>query len=57
MNIEIRKISELDYPAVVKVTREAFWNLYVPGCDEHYLAHVMRMHPDYIPELCFAAVH
>jgi predicted N-acetyltransferase YhbS len=57
MDVEIRGISEPDYQAVVKVTREAFWNLYVPGCDEHYLAHVMRTHPDYIANLCFAAVH
>jgi predicted N-acetyltransferase YhbS len=57
MNIEIRRISEPDYPAVINITREAFWNLYVPGCDEHYLAHVMRNHPDYIAELSFAAVH
>jgi predicted N-acetyltransferase YhbS len=54
MNIEIRPTTEVDYPAIVKVTREAFWNLYVPGCDEHYLAHIMHTHPDYLPQLCFA---
>ncbi|WP_334330419.1 GNAT family N-acetyltransferase [Companilactobacillus sp. HBUAS59699] len=31
--------------------REAFWNLYVPGCAEHYLAHEIRFHEDFIPEL------
>lgn len=56
MDVEIRKIAEVDYPAIVKVTRAAFWNLYVPGCDEHYLAQVMRAHPDYLAELSFAAV-
>lgn len=38
------------------MTREAFWNLYVPGCNEHYLVHVMRNHRDYIPEMEFIAV-
>ncbi|MFC6322352.1 GNAT family N-acetyltransferase [Companilactobacillus baiquanensis] len=31
--------------------RESFWNLYVPGCAEHYLAHTIRTHSDFIPEL------
>ena len=57
MNVEIRKISEPDYSAIVKVTREAFWDLYVPGCDEHYLAHVMCTHPDYMAELSFVAMY
>ena len=34
-------------------TVEAFWNLSVPGCDEHYYVHVMRSHADFIPELDF----
>lgn len=33
--------------------RSAFWNVYAPGCSEHYLAHTMRAHPDFIPELDF----
>ena len=33
------------------VIRRAFWNLYVPGCAEHYVAHVMRPHGDFVPEL------
>ena len=36
-----------------KITREAFYNLYVPGCTEHYLVHIMREHKDFIPELDF----
>lgn len=31
--------------------REAFWNVYRPGCLEHYVLHVLRDHPDFIPEL------
>lgn len=36
--------------------REAFRNLNVPGCDEHYLAHILRGHEDFIPELDLVAV-
>ena len=49
----IRNETPADYPAVEHLTREAFWNQYVPGCSEHYLVHVMRSHPDYIPQLAF----
>ena len=38
-----------------EITRQAFYNLYVPGCGEHYLVHIMRNHPDFIPELDFVA--
>lgn len=40
-----------DYRAVEELHRRAFWNLYVPGCSEHYIAHVLRAHPDFVPEL------
>jgi len=55
MNISIRHEIESDCREVEELTREAFWNLYVPGCDEHYLVHKMRTHPDFIPELDFIA--
>lgn len=42
-----------DYRKVEEITRKAFWNLHAPGCDEHYLVHVMRSHVDFIPELDF----
>ena len=51
----IRNEKEDDYPIVEEVTREAFWNLYFPGCNEHYLVHQMRHHPDFIKELDFVA--
>ena len=38
---------------VERITRQAFYNLYVPGCVEHYLVHIMREHEDFIPELDF----
>ena len=50
-SIRIRKEEEKDYERVEKITRQAFWNLYAPGCVEHYLVHVMRSHKDFVPEL------
>ena len=51
--ISIRNEEEKDYRKVEEITRKAFWNLYVPGCNEHYLVHVMRSHKDFLPELDF----
>ena len=52
-NLTIRLETENDYRAVEVLTREAFWNVYKPGADEHYFVHTMRSHPDFIPELAF----
>lgn len=49
--VKIRNEEEADYARVEEITRKAFWNLYVPGCVEHYLVHVMRSHKDFLPEL------
>ena len=49
----IRLETENDYREVENLTREAFWNVYKPGADEHYFVHMMRSHPDFIPELAF----
>ena len=49
--IKIRNEEETDYERVEEITRKAFWNLYIPGCNEHYLVHVMRSHKDFLPEL------
>jgi len=57
LDCTIRNELESDYLEVEKLTREAFWNLYVPGCDEHYLVHIMRKHPDFVPEMDFVALH
>ena len=40
-----------DYAAVEALTREAFWNVYQPGCDEHYIIHSMRGSSAVIREL------
>ena len=55
MNVVIRKEKETEYRVVEEITREAFWNLYFPGCDEHYTTHILRNHPDFIKELSFVA--
>lgn len=52
-DITIRLENETDYRAVEELTREAFWNVYKPGADEHYYVHMMRSHPDFLPELDF----
>ena len=52
-DLTIRLETEKDYRAVEELTREAFWNVYKPGADEHYYVHMMRSHPDFIPELAF----
>ena len=53
--IAIRRERTDDWKAVEELTRRAFYNIYVPGCVEHYLAHIMRGHEDFIPELDFVA--
>ncbi|MDY6930395.1 MAG: N-acetyltransferase [Halobacteriota archaeon] len=55
MDINIRREEETDYRVVEEITREAFWNLNVPGCEEHYLVHCLRKHPDFIRELDYVA--
>lgn len=51
----IRNETEKDYTIVEDITRNAFWNIHVPGCDEHYLVHIMRKHEDFVPELDLVA--
>jgi len=49
----IRLERESDYRKVENLTRESFWNVYQPGCTEHYVLHCYRTNPDFIPELDF----
>jgi len=51
----LRPETPADYRPVEELTRAAFWNLYIPGCVEHYVAHSMRSHPDFLPEYTFVA--
>ena len=50
-NCIIRRETPADHAAVEHLTREAFWNVYRPGCTEHYVVHVLRHDPDFVPEL------
>lgn len=47
----IRIETKEDYKITENITREAFWNVYQPGCSEHYVLHKFRELPHYIPEL------
>ena len=53
MGIVIRNEDKKDSRIVEELTREAFWNLYVPGCSEHFVLHNLRDSVDFIPELDF----
>jgi predicted N-acetyltransferase YhbS len=54
--IILRRERPADYRAVEELTREAFWNVYRPGCDEHYLAHILRTSDAFLPALDYVAV-
>lgn len=53
--ILLRNETSADYRTVEALTREAFWNQYAPGCNEHYLLHLMRDADAFVPELDFVA--
>lgn len=55
LNIILRQEIPADYRNVETLTREAFWNQHGPGCDEHYLAHVLREADDFITALDIVA--
>ena len=52
-NYIIRRETEKDRRAVEELIRESFWNVYRPGCLEHYVIHVLRDDPAFIKELDF----
>lgn len=54
-NINLRLEEPKDYKEVENLTREAFWNVYIPGCDEHYIIHIMRKSDAFIKELDIVA--
>ena len=49
----IRYEEPKDYRAVENLIRESFWNVYRPGCSEHYVIHVLRDDPAFVKELDF----
>jgi predicted N-acetyltransferase YhbS len=52
-NIVIRREMPDDYRAVETLVRESFWNVYRPGCYEHYVLHCLRDDPAFVKELDF----
>ena len=50
-NITIRLESKEEYREVENLVRESFWNVYRPGCSEHYVIHVLREDPAFVKEL------
>lgn len=49
----IRREREEEYTQVENLVREAFWNVYRPGCSEHYVLHTLRSDPAFVKELDF----
>ncbi len=56
MNIQLRLEQPWDYRIVEELTREAFWGMDHPDCDEHLLAHKLRSVSAFVPELDYVAV-
>ena len=52
-DIVIRIERPEDYRMTENLVRESFWNVYRPGCTEHYILHCMRDDPAFIRELDF----
>ncbi len=49
----IRKETEKDYLEVENLTREAFFNVYRPGCVEHLVVHNLRNDESFIEQLSY----
>jgi len=54
-DIILRRELKSDYRAVEAVVRDAFWNHHTPGCNEHYLIHILRDDNSFVRELDYVA--
>ena len=52
-DITIRLERSEEYREVENLIRESFWNVYRPGCSEHYVIHMLRDDPAFVKELDF----
>lgn len=52
-NYVIRLEKEEDHREIENLVRESFWNVYRPGCSEHYVIHVLREDSAFVKELDF----
>jgi predicted N-acetyltransferase YhbS len=55
MSIVIRLERQEDHRQTEFLTREAFWDIYKPGCDEHLIVHKLRKSPAFVGELALVA--
>lgn len=55
MSIHTRTMYPFDYRKTEELIRSAFWNHHAPGCDEHYLAHILWNDPAFLSELSMVA--
>ena len=51
--ITIRLEKKEEYREVENLIRESFWNVYKPGCSDHYVIHILRNDPAFVKELDF----
>lgn len=54
--IKIELETDKYFHSAEECIQRAFWNIYMPGCEEHYLVHKLRMCDDYISKLSFIAI-
>ena len=52
-DVTIRIEKKEEHREVEYLIRESFWNVYKPGCSEHYVIHVLRNDPAFVKELDF----
>jgi len=57
MTVELRNETENDHFEVENLTREAFWDIYKPGCEEHLVLHRIRRSEGFVKELDMVAVY
>ena len=56
MSLILRATKKEEYRQTEMVIREAFWDLFRPGCEEHLMVHQVRDSSDYLPDLDYVAV-
>ncbi len=57
MGYILRLENEHDYRETENITREAFWDVYKPGCNEHLLVHKLRAAGAFVKELDFVVCY
>jgi predicted N-acetyltransferase YhbS len=57
MDLIFRETDISEFFQTESLTREAFWNLYNPGCNEHLVLHQLRKSNSYIKELDLIAIY